>query len=171
MRWLRSNIPTSGDYRSACWRILLQASGDRNSCYLAAETPSRHRATPLTRTLHPTALMKLPQLRSHYAAVRFYRMNLTQSEALCAVAEHGSATVGAISAQIKVTTASFTHVGDALTLLGYIKRRAGTSDRRTIWLDITPLGSAVVRNILRGTQIPVDGGVASPEADRMAAAR
>jgi DNA-binding MarR family transcriptional regulator len=116
------------------------------------------------------SIMTLQQLRMHYAAARFYRMNLTQTEALCAVAEHGSATVGIVSAQINVTTASITHISDALVLHGYVNRRAGTSDRRTIWLDITPLGRAVVTNILRRTLIPVEVIASSLEEGQMAAA-
>lgn len=49
-----------------------------------------------------------------------------------------------------IRPAAMTHCADRLVAAGYITRRAGRDDRRTICLKITPAGSALVITALRG---------------------
>lgn len=114
--------------------------------------------------------MNTSQLRAYLKTARFYQLNITQAESLCVVAEHRNMTVGALAIHVGVTTAAITHIADTLVRLGYIDRRNGISDRRHIWLDITPLGEAVLNNILRKTPVSLELAGAKLATGKMASA-
>lgn len=91
--------------------------------------------------MQPTALRRI------FSLARQHHLNLTQAEALCLLAEHGSITVGALAHELGVSTAAVTHIAEALVKLTFANRRSGMSDRRHIWLDITATGVAALEQI------------------------
>lgn len=110
--------------------------------------------------------MRTITLRLILKAARSYHLNLTQTEALCLLVEHRNVTVGALAMHLGVSTAAVTHIADTLVRHGFVERRAGMSDRRHIWLDITSLGQAILEKIVHKTTAPLE----VVDAGKMAAA-
>lgn len=62
----------------------------------------------------------------------------------------GESRINDICRACGVTPAAMTHCSDRLVADGHITRRSCKRDRRNVWLEITPGGSALIDTALRG---------------------
>jgi DNA-binding MarR family transcriptional regulator len=73
--------------------------------------------------------------------------------ALAVIEGNGSPmAAGEVSAAMHITSGTLTGVLDTLERLGYVQRLAGQSDRRSVRVDVTPGGQAVLDKMLPEVQ-------------------
>lgn len=98
-------------------------------------------------TLTPPALTAA-QLRAVLAASRDYTLGTSTLAVLAYLHEHGRGSLATLARTTRISTAAITGLADRLVTLGYAERRPSIADRRVIWLDITPSGTATLEDIL-----------------------
>ena len=82
------------------------------------------------------------------------QLGLTSLHALAYIhLQDGEAQIGQVARHLGVTGAAITGTSDRLVALGLITRRYGKKDRRNVWLEITPNGSALIATALIGPAI------------------
>lgn len=103
-------------------------------------------------TLTPPALTAA-QLRAVLAASRDYHLGTSTLGILAYLHEHGTGSLVTLARAARLSTAAVTGLADRLVALGYAARRPSTADRRVVWLDITPSGTATLEDILAATSL------------------
>lgn len=87
------------------------------------------------------------------AYARDKRLGLTCLHALAFVHLHGEIPINKVARHIGITSAAMTGTADKLIAHGYLTRHSGRSDRRNIWLAVTPAGQALITAALHGPAI------------------
>lgn len=88
------------------------------------------------------------QLGEMLSIARSYKLSSSALFSLCVLAEMHSATIGQLTRELGLSTAAATGVADSLADKEFITRTNGRTDRRTIWLEITPRGREALNDIL-----------------------
>lgn len=93
------------------------------------------------------------RLNQTLAKARRSSLGATALQALSFIILHqGRSTLTDIARHLEFTTAAVTHLADKLEKLGFVNRQRDPSDRRTIHLQITPLGTSTVQAITSQTK-------------------
>lgn len=95
-----------------------------------------------------TAVLTAAQLRGILAAARDYHLGNSTLGILAYLHEHGTGSLVTLARAARLSTAATTGLADRLVALGYAARRPSIADRRVVWLDITPSGTATLEDIL-----------------------
>jgi DNA-binding MarR family transcriptional regulator len=75
-------------------------------------------------------------------------LNFRQFIALLMVRDSIACTPGAIAREIGISTSSITKIIDCLEERDFARRRRSNIDRRSIFLTVTPAGTAVIQELL-----------------------
>jgi DNA-binding MarR family transcriptional regulator len=94
------------------------------------------------------------QLGEMLAIARAYKLSGSALQFLCRIAAEHSLTLGSLCREIGLTSEAATGIADSLVALGFATRMNGFSDRRTVWLDITPRGREALADILNPQAVP-----------------
>jgi len=78
-----------------------------------------------------------------------YGISISQSHILDVLAEEGDLTMQLLARRMFKSVSTMTRVVGQLVKRGYVKRRQGTEDRRSVYVSITPQGKAIVAAINR----------------------
>jgi DNA-binding MarR family transcriptional regulator len=76
-------------------------------------------------------------------------ITLPQFRALMVLATRGAQRVADIAAELRVNASTGTRMADRLVAKGLVRRDRATADRREIRLTLTPVGTALVREVTR----------------------
>jgi len=71
---------------------------------------------------------------------RYYSLNVADLIALMMLARDGDLPMTALAAELTVSPAALTGIGDRLAKKGLVQRRPSTLDRRSVTLSITETG-------------------------------
>jgi DNA-binding MarR family transcriptional regulator len=83
--------------------------------------------------------------RQEYARVKGAELTLTQCSILYRLRDRGPLLVSELAAIENVTGATMTIAVSRLEQMGMVTRRRDSSDKRLIWIDLTPPGRAAPR--------------------------
>lgn len=65
---------------------------------------------------------------------------------VCSILQSGPRTLSAVSEELSVSVSAATQIADRMERAGLVERTAGTDDRRTKYLQLTPHGQELMRN-------------------------
>jgi len=88
------------------------------------------------------------QLGEMLAIARAYKLRGSALHFLCLLAGNHSLTLGNLCNLTNMSSAAATGIADTLVAMEFVTRSNGLSDRRTIWLEITPRGKEALNDIL-----------------------
>ena len=94
--------------------------------------------------------MTTTELRDLLTYARDHQLGVSTLAALNHLHAHGRAKTSTLAGVLGVTTASVTGFADRLIAMGLITRAHSTSDRRIIYLKITPQGTRLITSALLG---------------------
>ena len=77
----------------------------------------------------------------------FLGINRTDGRCLDIVERHGRMTAGALATESGLTTGAVTAVIDRLESAGYLQRVRDASDRRKVFIELTPLMTAITKKL------------------------
>ena len=77
----------------------------------------------------------------------FLGINRTDGRCLDIVERHGRMTAGALATESGLTTGAVTAVVDRLETSGYLQRVRDASDRRKVFIELTPLMTAITKKL------------------------
>ena len=77
----------------------------------------------------------------------FLGINRTDGRCLDIVERHGRMTAGALATESGLTTGAVTAVIDRLESAGYLQRVRDASDRRKVFIELTPLMTAITKRL------------------------
>ena len=78
---------------------------------------------------------------------QFLGINRTDGRCLDIVERHGRMTAGALAVEASLTTGAVTAVVDRLEAAGYLQRVRDTADRRKVFIELTPLMTAITKKL------------------------
>ena len=78
---------------------------------------------------------------------QFLGINRTDGRCLDIVERHGRITAGALAVESNLTTGAVTAVVDRLEAAGYLQRVRDTTDRRKVFIELTPLMTNLTRKL------------------------
>jgi DNA-binding MarR family transcriptional regulator len=93
-------------------------------------------------------LMRRYQFRD-WNQICCYGISISQSHILDVLADEGELTMQLLARRMFKSVSTMTRVVAQLVRRGYVKRRQGAEDRRTVSVSITPQGKAIVAAINR----------------------
>jgi len=94
------------------------------------------------------------QLGEMLAIAGQYKLSRSALLSLCVLSEMHSATLGQLTRELGLTSAAATGIADSLAAMDFVVRSNGFSDRRQVWLDITPRGREALNDILTPQAVP-----------------
>ncbi|MCP4201117.1 MAG: MarR family transcriptional regulator [bacterium] len=74
-------------------------------------------------------------------------VTLAQCLVLLEIEEGGRLTMGQLAANLRLDNSTLSRTVDGLVAKGLLGRERGDSDRRVVWIELTPEGAAVSRSI------------------------
>ena len=77
----------------------------------------------------------------------FLGINRTDGRCLDIVERHGRMTAGALATESGLTTGAVTALVDRLEAAGYLQRVRDTADRRKVFIELTPLMTALTKKL------------------------
>ena len=77
----------------------------------------------------------------------FLGINRTDGRCLDIVERHGRMTAGALAEESGLTTGAVTALVDRLERAGYLQRARDTADRRKVFIELTPLMTAITEKL------------------------
>lgn len=105
--------------------------------------------------------------RLHARLVRSLPEGLTGSQffALKLIFMRGKMTVSEMAEEHGVSLSAVTAMVDRLHRLGYVERQRDKTDRRVVWLSLTPAGEDLVRSCLAARRAVLEGYLAKLPAE------
>lgn len=88
--------------------------------------------------------MTTTELQDLLTYARDHELGISMLAALNHLHATDSAKISTVAGVVGVTAAAMTGFADRLVAMGLITRAAGTADRRSVWLAITPKGSRLM---------------------------
>lgn len=79
--------------------------------------------------------------------VRVFGIGLNEAMLLCTLGERGSASAGELSGELRLTRSNTSKVLSAVEGAGYVERKIGESDKRTMLFSLTPAGKECLGRI------------------------
>ncbi|EGK08550.1 transcriptional regulator [Desmospora sp. 8437] len=82
-----------------------------------------------------------------FLEVKKYNLTVPQSIVLRTLAYEGKQSLAGLSEQAGMSTSSLSGIVDRLEGMGYVERQRDQTDRRVVWIDLTPEGKAFIKGV------------------------
>ncbi|MFD1395852.1 MarR family winged helix-turn-helix transcriptional regulator [Kroppenstedtia eburnea] len=82
-----------------------------------------------------------------FLEVKKYNLTVPQSIVLRTLAYEGKQSLAGLSEQAGMSTSSLSGIVDRLEGMGYVERQRDQTDRRVVWIDLTPAGKAFIKGV------------------------